>query len=164
MELIDKSAALEMLRSRAETAHCDFKETSKDTKLKAFYEKCAYKEAVFDTWQDAETEISRMPTIEAEPVKHGRWIPCSERLPENNQRVIFTGYDPDLYICCDDGSNNYILVGWYKAEQGRGKSLGYKSLRKGFYAENPKGTSTRMHEDFVTHWMPLPEPPESEVQ
>lgn len=93
-----------------------------------------------------------------------RWIPCSERLPENNQRVIFTGYDPDLYICCDDGSNNYILVGWYKAEQGRGKSLGYKSLRKGFYAENPKGTSTRMHEDFVTHWMPLPEPPESEVK
>lgn len=91
------------------------------------------------------------------------WIPCSERLPENNQRVIFTGYDPDLYICCDDGSNNYILVGWYKAEQGRGKSLGYKSLRKGFYAENPKGTSTMMHEDFVTHWMPLPEPPESEV-
>ena len=37
--------------------------------------------------------IEAAPTIEAEPIRHGRWIPCSERLPESFIYVLCAGRD-----------------------------------------------------------------------
>lgn len=37
--------------------------------------------------------IFHAPTIEAEPVKHEEWIPCSERLPEEEEKIY--------WICTD---------------------------------------------------------------
>lgn len=31
------------------------------------------------------TIIEKLPSVEAEPVRYGRWIPCSERLPDNKK-------------------------------------------------------------------------------
>lgn len=39
--------------------------------------------------------VKNAPTIEAEPVKHGRWIPCRERLPEGANRTY--------WVCTDEG-------------------------------------------------------------
>ena len=32
--------------------------------------------------------LDDQPTVEAEPVKHGRWVPVAERLPENGSDVL----------------------------------------------------------------------------
>ncbi|MBQ5339550.1 MAG: DUF551 domain-containing protein [Oscillospiraceae bacterium] len=73
--------------------------------------------------------IAKQPTIESEPVRHGRWIPCSERLPETDTTVICymrSGQILVMELSDDDG--------WYC----------------GITRYNPRA---------VTHWMPLPEPP-----
>lgn len=68
-----------------------------------------------------------------------RWIPCSERLPEK------TGY----YLVCDstlvaDGMRGRQDVS--KFVIGRHGGHWYGAIRR----------------ECITHWMPLPEPPESE--
>ena len=49
-------------------------------------------------WNDENKEIfdqivDQMPTVD--PVKHGRWIPCKERLPEIGDTYIVTGIQKD---------------------------------------------------------------------
>lgn len=47
-------------------------------------------------WWCVEDMIENAPTIEPER-KTGRWIPCSERLPEGKQEVLVTEYgDTDI--------------------------------------------------------------------
>ena len=64
-----------------------------------------------------------------------QWIKCSERMPEE------TG---DIIVACSDG---IVMSG-----------ISY-SRRKGFYIEALKYDSDEPVTD-VTHWMPLPEPPQ----
>lgn len=64
-----------------------------------------------------------------------RWIPVSERLPEDGQRVLC--YDP--CICEDDWIALVAFTG--------GKFVGESSDGQPMYDYEP------------THWMPLPEPP-----
>lgn len=77
--------------------------------------------------------IDEVPTIEAEP----RWIPCSERLPEN------PGYGEEypLVIFCTDKRS---YVGFYE------------------YYEGGRWWNYTADEDYVVGgviaWMPLPEP------
>ena len=83
-------------------------------------------------------EVIHAPTIDADSVK---WIPCSERLPEK------TGY----YLVCDstlvaDGMRGRQDVS--KFVIGRHGGHWYGAIRR----------------ECITHWMPLPEPPESEAQ
>lgn len=64
------------------------------------------------------------------------WIPCSERLPEDRDNVLTYDVDGNVRKC------------EYDAE--------FKKFRPEFtnyYA---------MEVSYVTHWMPLPEPPEKE--
>lgn len=55
---------------------------------KGFFEKVDNVPKFYD-WLDDQ------PTIEAEPVKHGRWIPVSERLPEENSDILVTYVEKD---------------------------------------------------------------------
>lgn len=80
-------------------------------------------------------EVNEACRMGMEALKQTKWIPCSERPPEDGQDVLiwdnidktsFTGH----YVWCD---------GW--TVDG--------------YAVN------RFHFD-ITHWMPLPEPPKEE--
>lgn len=79
--------------------------------------------------------IDAAPTIEPE-VRHGRWIPCSERLPNEAGKYIvcgrWHGEKPKTWIC------QFIIFG----------DIGGFSNP----AENPP----------ISFWMPLPEPPEKE--
>ena len=63
-----------------------------------------------------------------------RWIPVSERQPESNRRVIFISLEGTVYCGMHQSSvPQWVADGCYF------HSSWYK---------------------FVTHWMPLPEPPQ----
>lgn len=64
------------------------------------------------------------------PVTPGGWISCSERMPDNNHDVLFF----DVW--------GYIRIGWFSADD-----------RSWFTSDD--GCCME-----VTHWMPLPEPPQ----
>ena len=74
-------------------------------------------------------------------VNVGEWISVDERLPHSQQMVI--GYTP-----CD----GYMFVGFYQKVD----SPYYKSYWNVITAMR----STRKMTKKVTHWMPLPEPPD----
>lgn len=81
--------------------------------------------------------INRLPAIEAEPVRHGRWIPCSERMPGRFDSVLLAilsknGYGEPAY---------YVTIG---------------GLKNGNEFESYTGDICECEK--VTHWMPLPEP------
>ena len=79
--------------------------------------------------------IYEAPTIEAEPVRHGRWIPCSERMPEKG-----------FVLAHDAGTGAFYIARW---------SDEYDCWYDEFcYVLNFS----------ITHWMPVPEPPESEAK
>lgn len=80
--------------------------------------------------------IRQMPTIEPEQ----RWIPCSERLPEDGENVLVTYKTTDKIHLCqyhDDGSRNP----WYS------------------YIDQ-----CRAYTNVILAWMPLPEPAKKEEQ
>jgi hypothetical protein len=61
-----------------------------------------------------------------------RWIPCSERLPEYGEYVLFIRENCGVYVGYYDEKNTWNTdYQWFTGEN-------------------------------VTHWMPLPEPPEKE--
>lgn len=71
--------------------------------------------------------MGNKPQLESATENHARWIPCSERLPEDNcYTLVAVLFDEiyEVYIAAFMGD------GWHTVE------------------------------GYVTHWMPLPEPPE----
>lgn len=82
----------------------------------------------------AEAAEARVAELEAEQ----RWIPVSERLPEESNAYLV--YSPDV----PDGAGTKV---WQVA----------------YYAwKTPKMEFTTGY--TVTHWMPLPKPPKEEVE
>ena len=74
--------------------------------------------------------VEGQPTIEAEP----RWIPATERLPEEYGRYLCVkriGKSGAVYVTVMNGDSH------------------------GFSVEH-------IYTDDVTHWMPLPEPPKAD--
>ena len=72
--------------------------------------------------------IKKQPTIDAEP----RWIPCSERLPEDDTEVVVS--------CTDDSGDSefsYTTTGWHF---------------KGMWVVGNERSY------FVRAWMPMPKP------
>lgn len=87
---------------------------------------------------------------ETEFFKHGaewaieqiqpEWIPVSERLPDRGNAVLF-------HCKREYEKNLTVVIGWRQAD----------------YNGVSQFASIHMHEDediIVTHWMPLPEPPQ----
>ena len=68
-----------------------------------------------------------------------QWIPCRERMPEPLRDVIVCTVIKTVTVAWINGNE------WYFADTGNGHIEQWSF-------------------DDVTHWMPLPEPPESEVQ
>lgn len=85
--------------------------------------------------------IKQMPTIEAEPVN--RWIPCSERLPENRERVL---------VCFRSGTVHIAV--WYGDYD-----------EKGAWKVTSQFPTKLYRTDTIPKWMPMPdayEPPKGE--
>ena len=92
--------------------------------------------------------IADAPTIEVAPVKHGRWIPCSERLPEENTDVLISyRYKQGE----GDTSHSDIEITSYGTVYFGGRAIdGLKEWRAPFQY---------FHANYeVIAWMPLPEP------
>lgn len=82
------------------------------------------------------------------------WIPCSERLPEvGNFVLIYNSYSPEEYETLSIG-----MI--YQPSDGRRKPY-WKWLahrKDSFYSD-----WICPGEEYITHWMPLPEPPKEET-
>lgn len=96
-----------------------------------------------ELWADKSTEVQdkdiadfcRDLGLVREALERTRWIPCSERLPEDVSRCLVCRYD---YVT----KTRFIDILWFERGTWWNRSHG------GDYA--------------VTHWMPLPELPEEE--
>ena len=77
----------------------------------------------------AETAENAIDALPAADVRPVRWIPVEERMPETDKLVLVVRSDGDMAV-----------AGWNAA-------LGWLHYWSGFRVRN------------VTHWMPLPEPP-----
>ena len=96
--------------------------------------------------------IKSLPTIEAEP----RWIPCSERLPEEYEEVNITwvNTDPERYYADIKG---VPFVG--SAIYCKGRWYWYSATCKDYLEEYGFAQGDEMDEAIkVTAWMPLPKP------
>ena len=86
---------------------------------------------------DGMDEVNEACRMGMEALERTRWIPCSERLPDENDRWV-------LCLCVSGAMEvlkfDYTMWNWDAQYPGRG------------YMEN-----------YVTHWMPLPQLPK-EVQ
>ena len=85
---------------------------------------------------DGVDEVNEACRMGMEALERTRWIPCSERLPEKNDQWV-------LCLCVSGAIEvlkfDYTMWNWDAQYPGR------------CYMEN-----------YVTHWMPLPEPPKEE--
>ena len=96
--------------------------------------------------------IEDMPSV----TPKARWIPCSERLPEDIKPVIVTwkNTDPKSYYQYIVGKH-FIGTAHYK----NGKWFWYSSVTEDLLAEYGKCDSEEFDEAIeVVAWMPLPEP------
>jgi len=111
------------------------KEIEKNAKLRE-----ALKEAEEQGLKEPD-KMDRVLSILHEALAHSmtdKWIPVSERLPEPYRSV-------ELFRPEEGAGEDQVLIGYYR------------KLQKGFYSDELEEII-----DGVTHWMPLPEPPEKE--
>ena len=110
------------------------------------------KDTVYEYYDDgidtAISEAATFPTIEAEPVKHGRWIPVSERLPEEDTEVLISyrykeGEGNTSHVDIDITTYGQMYFGGNKV----GNNKHWRAPFEYFYSNYE-----------VIAWMPLPEP------
>lgn len=98
--------------------------------------------------QEAIDALYALPSAEAEPVKHGRWIPVSERLPEEDTEVLISyrykeGEGDTSHVDIDITTYGQMYFGGNKV----GNSKHWRAPFEYFYSNYE-----------VIAWMPLPEP------
>ncbi len=85
---------------------------------------------IADSWLSKGWYVQPLYIAKPVPVTPDGWISCSERMPDNNHDVLFF----DVW--------GYIRIGWFSADD-----WSWFTSDDGCCME-------------VTHWMPLPEPPQ----
>ena len=114
----------------------------------------------------ARNDIELLPAPDVEPVQ--QWIPVTERVPESGVQVLlccevrYGGEIAGKYVC--DGyyaEANKIIAGNFPDECEYSEEDDEYYLCEGWYEviKNWDDYNSVAVEDFVTHWMPLPEPP-----
>lgn len=83
--------------------------------------------------------IDKLPSADVQPVRHGRWIPVSEQLPEDGQEVLFSTKTGRVHLGRYHNDNS--VNQWYS------------QLDK-----------MRAWNNVVNAWMPLPEPYEERYE
>lgn len=127
------------LLARAEAAERELSDTQKRLE-DAIGEIKHLKDTRQKPWDEIECQRARADKAErelAELRERTRWVPVSERLPENNKTVLF--YD----------SLNHIVHSGYHTGYPQWTSKSGLYYREAEY-------------NRITHWQPRPEPPEAE--
>lgn len=105
------------------------------------------------------------------------WVSIKERLPESGERVLVYWYESldlhqmhviDYYKAGDIVDDEVVYQGGTPLERLKDALFGKRGERAierdGFYIYDPDIDTGlckwRRHCDCITHWMPLPEPPE----
>ena len=76
-----------------------------------------------------------------------KWIPVSERLPENDYRKHWK-------------ERHYYLV---RLQYGQMRTARYGYKKYDWWVDSHDCVLSKEHHTEVTHWMPLPEPPKGEA-
>ena len=85
-----------------------------------------------------------------------RWIPCSERLPENNDpvNVSWVNHNPEVYYA-DIKDKPFTATAHYH----NGRWYWFSSVTQDYLNEYDVWTPDLVDKDVeITAWMPLPEP------
>ena len=112
----------------------------------------------YDYILNARNKIKSLPSVTPQP----RWIPCSERLPEDIKPVIVTwkNNDPKSYYQYIVGKH-FIGTAHYL----NGKWFWYSSATEDLLAEYGRCDGEEFDEAIeVVAWMPLPEPYKAESE
>lgn len=87
-----------------------------------------------------------------EKIEQASWIPVSERLPEEKD----SGFSADVLILVKEQDGDFtwedVYSGYYLYDA--------VSDETGWWAQMPQNCQQVKERFSVTHWMPLPEPPE----
>lgn len=104
----------------------------------------------YDDWHmfHCDTDVQGIAIDALELLKKQEWISVKERLPPDDQMVI--GYTP---------VDGYMFVGFHKMYK-----YSWREKLVGEWFIITAMRSTRSMTKRVTHWMPLPEPPEGVKQ
>ena len=97
-------------------------------------------ESAVATFMEAILRVKQMPSVP-------QWIPCSERLPEEDKEVLISYRYKEGE---GDTNNSYIDITSYGDAYFGGRKCGFKEWRQPF---------DYFHANYeVIAWMPLPEP------
>ena len=97
----------------------------------------------YDAWEEIIDALENLPTL----TPQNEWVSVEERLPE----LPDASWCSRSIIVCDKDSNVASLL-WARA-QVRGKTVERWKYHWGRIYDGPE----------ITHWMPLPAPPETET-
>lgn len=103
-------------------------------------------------------EIEGLPAADVEPVR--RWIPCSERPPEELEpvNVVWVNHNPEPYYQEMKDVPQKATAVYY-----RKKWYWWSCVCEDLLAECGRNEPDLVDSKIeITHWMPLPEPPEEE--
>ena len=102
--------------------------------------------------KDVFARIRKLPSAQPER----RWIPCSERLPENNDpvNVTWVNHNPEVYYA-DIKDKPFTATAHYH----NGRWYWFSSVTQDYLNEYDVWTPDLVDKDVeITAWMPLPEP------
>ena len=137
-DYISREAAIDYLRKEAEECRKAFEELGGESGIYA------------DAYNDLAEDFHRIPAADVEPVRHGRWIPCYERLPEKS----------GVYLVAYIATGTVDRLRFY-TQYGTGLRS-KKNVWVGVIYPYTSNMGVEVIYDNVTHWMPLPKPPKEE--
>lgn len=102
------------------------------------------------------SDFEAIPAADVEPAH--RWIPCSERPPEELEpvNVVWVNHSPEPYYQEMKNVPQKATAVYYKE-----KWYWWSCVCEDLLAEYGTNETDKVDDDIeITHWMPLPEPPE----
>lgn len=109
---------------------------------------------------DGLDEVNEACRMGMKALERTRWIPCSESLPEELEpvNVVWVNHSPEQYHQEIKNVPQKATAVYY-----REKWYWWSCLCEDLLAEYGANTVDFVDSDIeITHWMPLPEPPEEE--